>query len=85
MTAAPEIYGSNTGAYVHAEAAVPSDTVDCTFITRGLLIGVAGTLKIGLMDGSTVSFANVPAGVLSIRATRVWSTGTAATGIVLLG
>lgn len=85
MAPAPELYGSNIGSFVHAEAAVPSDTVDCTFITRALLIGVAGTLKIGLMDGSTVSFPNVPAGVLSIRATRVWSTGTAATGIVLLG
>jgi len=72
--------------YYGAAAVTPSDSTDLAKApTRGLYIGGAGAVKVDLMDGSTVTFAAVPVGTtLYIRATRVYSTGTAATNILAL-
>ena len=53
-------------------------------IATGLYIGVAGTLKITGADDVVVAFPNVVAGHLNVKAKRVWSTDTAATGIMAL-
>lgn len=71
----------------HTDAAVVvlSDTVDIvTGPSRALYIGVAGALKVITVDGSTVTFPNVVAGKLDLQVTRVFTTGTAATGIIAL-
>ena len=65
--------------------AAPSDSVDLPDgIASSLYIGVAGALKIRGADGVDVVFPNVIAGHLRVKAKRVWSTGTAATGIMAL-
>ncbi len=61
----------------------PSDTADLAEIPRYVYVGSAGDLKVDMMDGGTVTFTAVPAGtLLPIRVTRVYLTGTTATGIV---
>ena len=58
-----------------------SDTVDLPFNTRWLIVGVAGNVKLTDPAGNTDTFA-LPAGVIPIRAQRIWLTGTTATGLV---
>ena len=63
----------------------PSDSADLTNDCRAIYIGAAGTLKLTMAGGTTVTLAAVNAGVIyPLRASRVWSTGTTATGIVAL-
>lgn len=51
-------------------------------IYRGLYIGTSGNVKVITANGETVTFTNVPVGILPVRVTRVFSTGTTASGIV---
>lgn len=68
--------------YTGAVAITPSNTVDLTDPVSALHISVAGTLKVDMVNGETVSFPVVPAGIFEIAVKRVYATGTAATGIV---
>ena len=64
-----------------ASSITPSDTTDLTSATRGIYTGTGGTI-VCILEGDTasVTFANVPAGVvLPIRVKRVLSTGTTST------
>lgn len=65
-----------------AVALTTSDSVDLTEISVNLYVGVGGTLKLTMMDGSVVSYAAIAAGRHPLRVKRVWATGTSATGIV---
>lgn len=58
-----------------------SDSADLAYNTRALVVGVAGNVKLTDPDGNTDTFA-LPSGVIPIRAQRIWSTGTTATGLV---
>lgn len=58
-----------------------SDSADLPYNTRALIVGVAGNVKLTDPDGNTDTFA-LPAGQLSVRAQRIWATGTTATGLV---
>lgn len=50
---------------------------------RAIYVGGAGDISLLTIRGSTVTFANVPAGlILPVQATRVLSTGTTATSLV---
>lgn len=61
----------------------PHDTNDLDYTTRGLYVGVSGHVKVDLAGGDTVTLNSMAAGVVHLlRVTRVYSTGTAATGIV---
>lgn len=66
----------------HAASVTPSDTVDLTYTARALYIGADGDVKLITIGGETVTFANVPVGILPVRAARVLATGTTATDIV---
>lgn len=68
--------------FLGAAAITPSDTVDLALPVSALSISVAGALKVDMASGETVTFAAVPIGVIEIAVTRVYATGTAATGIV---
>jgi hypothetical protein len=57
-----------------------SDSINLAVKPRALLVGVAGNLKVTMASGSIVILP-VPAGYNPIRVTRVWSTGSTATGI----
>lgn len=58
-----------------------NDGADLAFNTRALVVGVAGNVKLTDPDGNTDIFA-LPAGVIPIRAQRIWLTSTTATGLV---
>lgn len=76
--------------YSHLPATVvflitPNDSVDLTQRTRGISFGAVGALKIidGVGNTVTIPSGSLAAGVIHpICATRVYSTGTAATNIV---
>ena len=68
----------------HAAVVTPSDSVDLTNPSRAVLVGVGGTLTVDTVGGDTNVTMTVPAGVLPLMVTRIYSTGTAATNLVVL-
>lgn len=76
---------SEDGPARFAAAVTPNDSVDLQTTARGFMVGAAGNVKITTVGGSTVTLTGVAAGVpLPISVSRIWSTGTTATGIVAL-
>lgn len=73
---------NRTDPITSAVAVTPNDGTDLTYTTRQIYIGVAGTLKVTMKDGMPVSFANIAAGWHPLCVSRVWLTGTSATGII---
>lgn len=73
----------NAQFYTSAASVTPSDSVDIAEVARGLWIGTAGTLKFSDLYGNEVT-TSVPQGLFPIAVSRVWATGTSATGIVAL-
>ncbi|TQN59733.1 hypothetical protein FLX27_20225 [Agrobacterium tumefaciens] len=62
---------------------LPDDTNPLPSPTRAIYVGNGGQLCLTLLSGATVTFQNLPAGsLLPVRATRVFSTRTTATGII---
>ncbi len=67
----------------HAFEVAPDDTNPLPSPTRAIYVGNGGHLCLTLLSGATVTFQNLPAGsILPVRAMRVMSTRTTATGIV---
>ena len=67
-----------------AAAITPSDTTALSGTTRGIYVGVSGTV-VALIGGTAVTFVGVPAGtILPVQATRVNATGTNAASLVAL-
>ncbi len=65
-----------------AATVTPSDSTDLAYVTRGLFVGTGGAVAV-TVGGQNVTFGNVPSGtMLTIRASRVLSTGTTASNIV---
>lgn len=67
----------------HAELVTPNDSTDLDVTPRALLIAVEGDLRVTTRGGQTLTMA-VPAGIVPIRVSRVFATGTTATGITAL-
>lgn len=69
-----------------AFAVTPSDASGLGYITNGLYVGGAGSIKVDFRnDGTGVTLAGVLAGtVLPIQVSKVYATGTTATNIVAL-
>jgi hypothetical protein len=65
----------------HAVAVVPSDMVDFPAASTFIYVGVSGNIKVTMLGGEILTFANVPVGWHPIRVTRVW-TSTTATNII---
>jgi hypothetical protein len=69
----------------HVALVTGNDSTDLGYVTRGISFAVAGDLKVTTDGGETVV---IPSGALAagvihpLEVTRVWLTGTAATGIV---
>lgn len=76
----PENLGSPCGKLAEV---IPSDTIDLPVPCRGLWVGGQGALKVTSLAGNIVTLTGA-IGILPIRVTRVWATGTSATGIVAL-
>lgn len=66
----------------HAFAVTPNDDTDLANWALALYVGSSGDVRLDTWGGETVTFANVPAGILPVRARRVRSTGTTASGLV---
>jgi hypothetical protein len=74
---------SNDQIAAEAFAVTPSDTVARP--ARALYVGTGGNVSVVMAGGQTVTFANVPAGMLlPIEVGRVLATGTTASNIVAL-
>ena len=68
----------------HVRSVVPSDTADLTHASRALNVAGAGAIRVTTVGGTTAT-VHVAAGIpFPVRATRVWATGTTATGIAVL-
>ena len=70
-----------------ASEAVAVTPADATYLTptRGLYVGVSGDVKVIMLDGTTVTFTGLAAGVIHpIQCVLVFSTDTTATNIVAL-
>jgi hypothetical protein len=76
----------NFSPVTNAVAVTPHNTEDLAYVTRALYVGGGGDVKVDLQDsGTAIIFSLVPTGTtLPIRVTRVYATGTDASGIVAL-
>ena len=69
----------------NAASVTPNDSADLGFIPRGVYVGVSGHLAIHDIEGDAITFQNLAAGVVHpIAPKRILSTGTTATGIVIV-
>ncbi len=68
----------------HLLAAAPSDGTDLAHASRAINVAGAGAVRVTTVGGTTGT-VYVAAGIpFPVRATRIWATGTTATGIVVL-
>ena len=68
-----------------AAAVTPADADLPRLPSVGLYVGVGGNIAVQTLDGTTVTFANVPDGAfLPLVVNQVLSTGTTATTILAL-
>lgn len=67
----------------NAVAITPDDATDLTNYTRGIHVGVAGDVKVDMVNSGQVTF-KAPVGILWVQAKRVYSTGTTATNLIAL-
>ena len=62
----------------------PNDTSDLTSVSRALNVSGDGTVRVTTLDGTTAT-VYIAAGItFPLRVTRVWQTGTTASGIVAM-
>jgi hypothetical protein len=67
----------------HAANIAPDDASGISNVTRALYVGGTEDLRVRMLGGETVTFANIPSGTLMpLRVTRVFATGTTATAIL---
>jgi hypothetical protein len=70
--------------YENAFAVTTSDaTADANGPFAGLIVSVAGTLKVTTVGGTTVAFTVIAGQEIHLAVQRVWTTGTTATVIGL--
>lgn len=70
--------------YRHAFAVTPADGADLSHVTRAILVGGAGAVKVDMQGGeAAVTLTGLLAGVVyPVCATRIYSTSTTATNLV---
>lgn len=67
----------------HAFAITLDNANDLPFVTRQIYVGVAGDIRVTTLGGETVTYPGVAAGYwYGPRVTRVFLTGTTATGLI---
>lgn len=59
----------------------PSDTTDLDHVTTGLNVATPGTVRVTTVDGSVGTLTIHPGQPFPLRVSRVWQSGTSATGI----
>ena len=73
---------TSPASYINVVA--PSDTADLPTTSRALNVATSGLVQITTVGGSTGTIYVAAGGVFPVRVSRVWATGTDATGIVAL-
>jgi hypothetical protein len=68
----------------HLAGATPSDTVDLPMASRAINTATAGAVRVTTVGGSTETVFVAAGLAFPVRATRIWQTGTTATGIVVM-
>lgn len=59
----------------------PDDGADLAHVTTALNVATPGTVRVTTLDGSVADLTVHPGQPFPIRVTRVWLTGTSATGL----
>ncbi|WP_436397438.1 spike base protein, RCAP_Rcc01079 family [Roseobacter sp. S98] len=59
----------------------PSDVSDLPWVTTGISAATPGTVRVTSADGSDSDVVVTPGQVFPLRVTRIWASGTTATGI----
>jgi hypothetical protein len=62
----------------------PDDAADLAVVSRALNVAQSGLVQVTTAGGSVASVYIAAGGAFPVRATRVWATGTTATGITAL-
>ena len=76
-------YGNRSNAPGTAAFAItPNDSADLANVTRGLLLGAAGNVKVDMLESGTVTLALAAGIIHPLRVKRVYAAGTTATGII---
>lgn len=66
-----------------AFAITPADGVSFAAPARGLYVGTGGSIRVRMVSGDVVDFANAQGGmVYPLRVDQVMASGTSATGII---
>lgn len=72
----------------HAQPTTGDDANDLTYVSRALAIGTGGAVKVTTRGDSNYAGETVvltlPAGVIPLRVSRVWSAGLTAVGVTAL-
>lgn len=53
-------------------------------VPRAIYVGVAGDLKVDMINDGTVTFLNLPVGLYPFRVSKIYSTGTTCTSMIAL-
>lgn len=62
----------------------PSDVTDLATVSRALHAADSGSVQVTMLDGNVVTLTIAAGSILPVRVTRIWATGTTATGLVAL-
>lgn len=68
--------------FSNAADVVPSDSTDLPMIPRALYCTGIGNVRVTMRSGAIVTLPMLAGAPLPARVSRVWATGTTATGIV---
>ena len=60
---------------------VPDDASDLSHVTTAISVATPGTVRVTTLGGTTSDLTIYAGQAFPVRATRVWLTGTTATGI----
>jgi len=73
---------------VSAAAVTPNDSTDLSYVTRAFMVNAGGDIKVAMLTGgegdSSVIVTCLAGIVYPFRVTRIYATGTTATGITAL-
>ncbi|MEL7299506.1 MAG: hypothetical protein AAFM92_03890 [Pseudomonadota bacterium] len=77
--------GTQSGLTVPATDLVtitPDDASDLPYVLRAISVNTSGSVRVTALDGSEATIFVAAGAPFPARVTRVWDTGTTATGIV---
>lgn len=68
----------------HLSTVTPSDSADLDIVSRGINVATTGTVRVTTVSGDTETIYIAAGSAFPLRVTRIWATGTTATGIVVM-